>query len=136
MGTQYAGSLLALLGEGKVICTDRSRTNAGMASKFFEKLGVPDKIEFNLGEALDILNEYHGPFDMIFNDIDKTEYPQAFRKSLPKIRRGGLSVSDNVLWRGQVLDNNPDPSTQSIQEFNKLIHSSEELFSVIVPLRD
>jgi predicted O-methyltransferase YrrM len=79
-----------------------------------------------------------GKFDLIFNDVDKHQYPDALRAALPKLKRGGLFVTDNTLWSGKVANQAPsdDKYTRGVQEFNRLVYSSKELFPVLIPLRD
>ena len=73
---------------------------------------------------------------MIFNDVDKHQYPAAFRKALPRIRKGGLFITDNVLWSGKVARDDDDPDTNGVREFNRLIYSWPSLYSSILPIRD
>ena len=69
--------------------------------------------------------------------MDKEDYPRAFRLAVPKLRKGGLFVADNVLWSGKVTQENPvDASTKAIQEFNRLLYRSADLFTTILPIRD
>ena len=76
-------------------------------------------------------------FDIIFNDVDKEDYPRVFKLAVPRLRKGGLFVTDNVLWSGKVAQTNPtDPQTKAIQEFNRLLYRSPDLFTTILPIRD
>jgi caffeoyl-CoA O-methyltransferase len=83
-----------------------------------------------------MLEREPGPFDIILNDIDKHEYPEAFKKALPKLRKGGLLITDNTLWYGKVVMGDKERSTLGILEFNRLAYRSTEVFSTLVPLRD
>ena len=124
--------------EGKVVYTDGDPKNADQARRNFERAGVAERIQIRTGEALEILSE-HKPesLDIIFNDVDKEDYPRVFRLAVPRLKPGGLFVSDNVLWHGRVAEKQPElASTRAIQEFNRMLYSSRELFSVIIPLRD
>jgi caffeoyl-CoA O-methyltransferase len=122
---------------GRVIYTDGDRKNADEARGYFERAGVADRIAVKVGDALEILSEQKQEFDVIFCDLDKEDYPRAFRLALPRLRKGGLLVADNVLWSGKVAQNNPtEASTKAIQEFNRLLYSSPDLFPVILPIRD
>ena len=122
---------------GRVFYTDGNRKNAEEARGYFERAGVLDRIDIMTGDALEILSEQNGEFDIIFNDIDKEDYPRAFRLALPRLRKGGLFVTDNVLWSGKVAQQNPgEASTKAILEFNKLLYGSPELFTTILPIRD
>jgi caffeoyl-CoA O-methyltransferase len=122
---------------GLVIYTDGDRKNADEARGYFERAGVTGQIAIKVGDALEILSEQKQEFDIIFCDVDKEDYPRAFRVALPKLRAGGLFVADNVLWSGKVANNNPpDASTKAIQEFNRLLYASPDLFTTILPIRD
>jgi caffeoyl-CoA O-methyltransferase len=126
------------LGEGgRVFYTDGDRKNADEARGYFERAGVAARITIRTGDALEILSEQNGEFDIIFNDIDKEDYPRAFRLAIPRLRKGGLFVTDNVLWSGRVAEKNPtEASTKAILEFNRLLYGSSELFPTILPIRD
>jgi caffeoyl-CoA O-methyltransferase len=122
---------------GRVIYTDGDRKNADEARGYFERAGTADRITIRVGDALELLSEERQLFDIIFCDVDKEDYPRAFRVALPKLRKGGLFVADNVLWSGKVTQNNPtEASTKAIQEFNRLLYGSSELFTTILPIRD
>ena len=122
--------------DGTVFCTENSPDNAEHAQVYFHRAKIANKITFRVGDALKLLDETDGQFDIIFNDIDKHQYPKAFRKAVPRLRKGGLLISDNVLWSGKILDKRPDSDTAGILTYNRLIYSSKELFTTIVPLRD
>src|SRR5436189_2290978 len=126
------------IGEGgRVIYTDGDRKNADEARGYFERAGVADRISVHVGDALELLSEQKQQFDIIFCDLDKEDYPRALRLALPKLRKGGLLVADNVLWSGRVAEKNPtEASTQAILEFNRLLYSSPDLFTSILPIRD
>ncbi len=122
---------------GGVIYTDGNRKNADEARGYFERAGVAGQIAIKVGDALEILSEQKQEFDIIFCDVDKEDYPRAFRVALLKLRAGGLFVADNVLWSGKVAKKNPpDASTKAIQEFNRLLYGSPDLFTTILPIRD
>jgi predicted O-methyltransferase YrrM len=122
---------------GRVIYTDGDPRNADEARRNFDKAGVTERVEVRVGDALEILSEEKpASFDVIFNDVDKEDYPKVFRLAVPRLKKGGLFVSDNVLWSGRVAQPNPEASTQAILEFNKLLYGSRELFTTILPLRD
>lgn len=119
-----------------VYYTDSDPAMARQAEQFFERAGVRDRIRILRGDALDLLDQTPGAFDVIFNDVDKHAYPQVFHKAVPRVRKGGLFLTDNVLWRGLVTQPPEDASTRGVIEFNRLIYSSPELFSSILPVRD
>ena len=121
---------------GRVVFTDGDRTRAEKARRYFDRAGVSRRITVHVGDALEILSEQKEPYDIIFNDVDKTDYPRVFRLALPRLKRNGLFISDNVLWSGKLGQSNPDAETKAILEFNKLIYESKELFTTILPIRD
>jgi len=122
---------------GRVFYTDGDRKNADEARGYFQRAGVADRISVHVGDALELLSEQKQQFDIIFCDLDKEDYPRALRLALPKLRKGGLFVADNVLWSGKVAQKNADEaSTKAIQELNRLLYTSGELFTTILPIRD
>ena len=124
---------------GRVIYTDGDPKNAERARRYFERAGVAGRITIQVGDALELLSEQKQPFDIIFNDVDKHDYPRVFRLAVPKLRTGGLFVTDNVLWSGRVAQPSPtekEEETRAILEFNRLLYSSPDLFTTILPIRD
>jgi caffeoyl-CoA O-methyltransferase len=122
---------------GRVYYTDSDRKNADKARRYFERAGVADRITIKVGDALEMLSEEKQPFDIIFNDVDKQDYPRVFRLAVPRLKKGGLFVTDNVLWSGRVAtENQPAESTKAIREFNRMLYNSPELFTTILPIRD
>jgi caffeoyl-CoA O-methyltransferase len=140
MGSAIGYSTLWLaraVGErGEVFYTDGNPKNAKEAERYFKRAGVLKRIHVMVGNALDLIQQVEGDFDIIFNDVDKHWYPEVFNLAVPRIRKGGLFITDNVLWNGRVTRPKPDESTRKIQEFNRLIYSSKKLFSTILPIRD
>ena len=123
--------------DGRVFYTDGDRKNAQQAQAYFERAGVADRITVHIGDALELLSEQKQEFDIIFNDVDKEDYPRVFRLAIPRLRKGGLFVTDNVLWSGKVADKkNTEPTTKAILEFNRLLYGSADLFTTILPIRD
>jgi caffeoyl-CoA O-methyltransferase len=122
---------------GRLIYTDGDRKNADEARGYFDRAGIAQRITIKVGDALELLSEQTQDFDIIFCDVDKEDYPRAFRAALSRLRKGGLFVADNVLWSGKVAQKTPpDASTKAILEFNRLLYSSPELFTTMLPIRD
>lgn len=126
----------AIGGNGKVYYTDGSEKNSEEARGYFERAGVADRIEMLTGDSRDLIDQIEGEFDLIFNDVDKYQYPEAFRKAVPRVRRGGLLITDNTLWYGKVAREDSDRDTEGVREFNRLAYSSKELLTTILPIRD
>ncbi len=125
---------------GRVYYTDGDSKNANEAYRYFERAGVADRVEIKVGDALELLSEQNlEPFDIIFNDVDKEDYPKVFRLAVPRLMKGGLFISDNVLWSGRVAtgaNQDMEDSTRAIVEFNRLLYGTPELYTTILPLRD
>jgi predicted O-methyltransferase YrrM len=123
---------------GRVYYADGDPQKAKRALAYFKRAGVAGRITIQVGDALTMLRRTPGQFDLIFNDVDKHGYPDVFRAAVPRLRRGGLLIADNVLWSGRVARKaaRSDANTRGIQEFNRLLFASRELEPVIVPLRD
>lgn len=122
---------------GQVIYTDGDPKNADEARGYFQKAGVEKQIRVEVGDALELLSEQKQEFDIIFNDVDKEDYPRVLHMVSSRLRRGGLFITDNVLWSGHVAEKNPkEAATRAIQEFNKQLYSMPEFFTTILPLRD
>ena len=140
LGSGYGYSALwfskGIQPNGKIICTDGSKENAQMAKMFFQQAGISSRIDYRIGNALSLLNQEPGPFDIILNDIDKHEYPEAFTKAIPKLRKGGLLITDNIFWHGRVVRGDQEPSTLGILKFTQLAYQSSEVYTTIIPLRD
>lgn len=127
-------------GEGaNIVYTDGDRKNAAEAGGYFERAGVAEQIEIQVGDALELLSERKpGEFDLIFNDVDKEDYPRVLRLAIPRLRSGGLFVTDNVLWSGRVTlpGEEQDETTRAIVEFNRELFASQKMFATMIPLRD
>jgi caffeoyl-CoA O-methyltransferase len=121
---------------GRVIYTDGDPKRAEQARRYFDRAGVRERITLRVGDALEFLSEEKELYDIIFCDVDKTDYPRAFRLALPRLKSGGLLIADNVLWSGKLSQPNPDAETQAILEFNRLTYESKDLFTTILPIRD
>ena len=123
---------------GKVFYTDGDPANARRAEDYLGRAGILDRVQVLVGDALDQLDSTVGEFDVVFNDVSKTQYPEVFRRAVPRVRAGGLFITDNVLWSGRVASKprRKDAETRAIQSFNRLIYRSPDLFTTIIPLRD
>jgi caffeoyl-CoA O-methyltransferase len=122
--------------KGRVTYTDGDRKNAERARGYFAQAGVENRIAIHTGDALEFLSEQKQEFDIIFNDVDKEDYPRVLRLVAPRLRKGGLFVTDNVLWSGRVAEKNPDTETKAILEFNRNLYDSKDYYTTIIPLRD
>lgn len=122
---------------GEVFYSDGDKKKAEEARGYFESAGVADRIRIQVGDALELLSEQKQEFDIIFNDVDKEDYPRVLHLVSSRLRKGGLFIADNVLWSGRVTQEEPkEASTRAIQEFNKRLYAMEEFFTTVVPIRD
>ncbi|MGZ4874126.1 MAG: O-methyltransferase [Candidatus Angelobacter sp.] len=126
------------IGEGgEVFYTDGDPKKAEEASGYFRRAGVAERIHIGVGDALELLAARQREFDIIFNDVDKEFYPRVLDLVPNHLRRGGLFITDNVLWSGRVTQADPqDEATRAIQEFNQRLYAMKEFFTTILPLRD
>jgi caffeoyl-CoA O-methyltransferase len=123
--------------KGRVIYTDGDPRNAERARGYFARAGVSSRVTLHTGDALEVLSEQKQQFDIIFNDVDKEDYPRVLRLVAPRLRKGGLFITDNVLWSGRVAEKNPKTAqTKAILEFNRQLYSSQDFFTTILPIRD
>lgn len=100
-------------------------------------LGLGDLVHFHVGEAVEALRSAAGPFDVIFNDIDKAGYPAALPVIHERLRPGGLLLTDNLLWSGRPLDPaDQTPDTTGVREFTRMVMTSADWDASIVPIRD
>jgi predicted O-methyltransferase YrrM len=112
-------------------------TLSARAKENLGRLGVADVVAFSVGEAVATLRQTSGPFDLIFNDIDKEGYPASLPVIADKLRPGGLLITDNLLWSGRVLDGaDRSGDTEGIRELTRLVHADRRWIPAIVPLRD
>lgn len=123
--------------KGRVVYTDGDPRNAERARAYFARAHVSDRIKIHTGDALEVLSEQKQQYDIIFNDVDKEDYPRVLRLIPARLRKGGLFITDNVLWSGRVAEKNPkDPRTKAILEFNRLLYSSGDFYTTMLPIRD
>lgn len=123
--------------DGEVFYTDSDPQNADEASGYFRRAGVAERIHVGIGDALEQLALRQREFDVIFNDVDKEYYPRVLDLVPNHLRRGGLFITDNVLWSGRVTQaDSQEPATRAIQEFNQRLYAMKDFFTTILPLRD
>ena len=129
---------LALPEDGKLIALDKNEETNKVALNFFKKAKQDHKITTIIKPALESLDELKNQkFDMIFIDADKMNYKEYYEKSLKLIKKNGLIIIDNVLWHGEVVDeDNDDKFTINIREFNKYVSNDKRVEQIIVPLGD
>jgi caffeoyl-CoA O-methyltransferase len=124
--------------KAKVFYTDGDPNNARRAQEYFRRAGIAKRVHVQVGDAMGLLKKTPGKFDFIFNDVNKHQYPAALRAALPKLRRGGLFITDNSLWSGKAARPaaQGDEDTRGVQELNRSVYAAKGLFPVLLPLRD
>jgi predicted O-methyltransferase YrrM len=127
--------------EGEVHCTDGDPANQGKARAYLERVGAWDVISWHVGDAVTNLAAVDGEFDVVYNDIDKDGYPEAWRAARERVRVGGLYLCDNVIWSGRpfgmhVTTEDDRITGEAVAEHNRLIADDERYVSSIVPTRD
>jgi predicted O-methyltransferase YrrM len=126
---------------GEVHMTEGDASNQEKALDYLGRAGLADRVHSNVGNALDIIDELSGEFDVIFCDIDKGDYPTAWAKARERIRVGGLYLCDNVLWSGRVAEEKPTDDvrpgwTEAINEHNQAIVADPRFTQSVIPTRD
>ena len=129
---------LALPDDGKLIALDKDKETNKIAVNFFKKANLNNKIQTIVKPALDSLDELkNSKFDMVFIDADKMNYKEYYERSLKLLDKGGLIIVDNVLWHGEVADeDNLDKYTINIRDFNTYVANDKRVEQIIVPLGD
>jgi caffeoyl-CoA O-methyltransferase len=121
---------------GEITLIDSSPENRDRAEEYFRRGGLTTRFKFKVGDALEVVKGIDQSFDIVFNDIDKETYPETIDIVAARLHRGGLFITDNLLWSGRVCGNDPDEATQGVIEFTRRLYADPRFFTTIVPLRD
>jgi caffeoyl-CoA O-methyltransferase len=121
---------------GKIITLDINEELESMVRQNFQDAGMEDRVDYRVGDAMQIIPGLTEVFDLVFIDADKENYSHYFDLVFDKIRPGGFILADNVLWSGKVLDEKPDKDTRAIKAFNKKIQDDSRVENVLLPIRD
>jgi caffeoyl-CoA O-methyltransferase len=127
--------------KGEVHLTDGDPENERKAWDYLSRAGLDEALTFHVGDAVESLQNEPGEFDIVYCDIDKHGYPDAWRAARDRIRPGGLYICDNTLWSGRILGlpdvEDPRPEwTEAIKEMNAAVASDPEYLATILPIRD
>ena len=138
--TGYSALCLAegLQKEGILHTIDKNEELFDIQKKYFDKSAYKNQIKQHLGNALDIIPTLNQKFDLVFIDADKPNYSNYFHAIIDKMNKGGIILSDNVLWSGKVVEplNDKDISTLEIIKYNKLLKEDIRIETVLLPIRD
>jgi caffeoyl-CoA O-methyltransferase len=125
--------------DGELHLTDGDPANEAKAMDYLGRAGLAGPVQFHVGDAVTSLEATGGQFDVVYCDIDKDGYPQAWRAARDRIRTGGLFICDNTLWSGRVTGEVQDPRpnlTEAIKEMNVAAASDPDYLTTILPIRD
>lgn len=137
--TGYSAICMALgMSENSKLTTlDVNEDIAHLPRKYFDKLGLQNRIDFKIMKGLDYIEMIENEsLDLVFIDADKSNYPHYARILKSKIRKGGFILIDNILWHGDVLNEKPDNRTKAILETTKIMFEDTDFDCSILPLRD
>ncbi|MFA9444225.1 O-methyltransferase [Egicoccus sp. AB-alg6-2] len=127
---------------GEVVCTDGDPDNAALAEGYLRRAGLWERIDYRVGDALTSFAQLEGEFDVVYCDIDKDGYPDAWEAARDRVRVGGLFVCDNTLWGGRVAgigtgtSAGRDAVTPAIVAMTRAVADDERYLNSLVPLRD
>jgi predicted O-methyltransferase YrrM len=123
---------------GRVVHTDTDAKLSTEAKSWLDKAGLGPRVQYEVGDACEIIKKYPGPFDVVFIDVDKHAYPHALELARSRVRVGGYIICDNALWSGNVLQppSKQDADTRGVVRYNKDAFGAADLLTTIVPLRD
>lgn len=138
--TGYSAICMAegMLDDGKLITIDINEELEVMVRDYFEKAGLTQKVDYRIGNAMELIPEIDETFDLVFIDADKKNYTNYFNLVFEKVRPGGFIIGDNVLWSGKVVqaENKTDKDTQAILDFNRFVQEDDRVENVLFPVRD
>lgn len=127
--------LRAVGAEGTVMLTEGSADRAREAEEFLTRGGFAGRFRIEVGDGLEIAKALTGPFDVVFCDIDKHDYPRALPLARTLLRPGGLFITDNMLWDGKVLAPD-DRQTRGVLELTRELYAASDFVTCLVPIRD
>jgi caffeoyl-CoA O-methyltransferase len=151
LGSGYGYSTAWFAKAVRETCAEQGRSDGGgivhhtvweeelseRARRHLVKLGSADLVQFHVSEAVEALKKTDGPFDIIFNDIDKEAYPESLPFIKEKLRSGGLLIIDNMLWHGRIFDpKDTSLATQGVHEFTRKITTDPDWIVSLAPMRD
>lgn len=136
--TGYSAICLAsgLKENGLLHTIDINEELEDMVRSYFNKANLTHKIQYHVGNALNIIPTLNETFDLVFIDADKENYSAYFDLVIDKVRKGGFILADNVLWSGKVLQEKKDKDTLAIHLFNEKVKNDSRVEQVLLPVRD
>ena len=135
----YSALCLAkgLTQEGKLHTLEIRKEDASISQNYFSKSLYNEQIILHVGNALEVIPTLHEDWDLIFIDADKVNYINYYELTLPLLRKGGFILADNVLFHGEVLEDNiAGKSAKAIHAFNEHLEKDNRIQHVLVTVRD
>jgi caffeoyl-CoA O-methyltransferase len=123
---------------GEVVHPDLDSARSAAARDYLSRAGLADRVRFEVGDALELLSREASPLDIVFIDVEKADYPAALELARPRVRAGGLILTDNALWYGRVTaePSEHDAATRGVAAYHRAAAAAPELFTTVLPLRD
>lgn len=122
---------------GTIVMTDASEENRDRAMEYFKQGRLKSKFDYRLGDAIGTAKKLKGKFDIVLNDIDKHEYPATIDLAHKLLPKGGVFVTDNIIWSGRVFDSSVQTkATKGIRTFTRRMYADKRFFSTVLPVRD
>ena len=138
--TGYSAICIAegISNEATIDTIDKNEELEDIQNRYFKKSGFRDQIKQHIGNALEIIPTFDKKFDLVFIDADKSNYCNYFNLVIGKMKKGGIILSDNVLWSGKVVEklDKKDIDTKALLEYNRLLNSDPRVETVLLPIRD
>ena len=138
--TGYSAICIAegISNEATIDTIDKNEELEDIQNKYFKKSGFRDQIKQHIGNALEIIPTLDKKFDLVFIDADKSNYCNYFNLVIGKMKKGGIILSDNVLWSGKVVEklDKKDIDTKALLKYNSLLNSDPRVETVLLPIRD
>ncbi|MFL5730153.1 MAG: O-methyltransferase [Cytophagaceae bacterium] len=123
---------------GKLYTIDVNEELETMVRKYFKEAGLEKRIDYIIGNALEVIPGLNKDFDLVFIDADKENYLKYYHLVFDKLKKGGYIIADNVLWSGKVADESSkiDKDTRALMDFNDFVHQDNRVENMLLPLRD
>jgi len=138
--TGYSALCLSegLTENGKLITIDINAELEKMVRGYFAEAGIADRINYIIGNAINIIPTLHEKFDLVFIDADKENYSAYYDLVFDDVNPGGFIIADNVLWSGKILmdETKMDKDTKAVHAFNNKVHADKRVEHVLFPVRD
>lgn len=137
--TGYSAICLAegLAEGGKLTTIDKNEELEHKVRGYFHEAGISDKVDYIIGNAIEVIPTLSEPFDLVFIDADKESYRYYYDHIIDNVKKGGYIIVDNVLWSGKVIDpDKQDKPTRAIKDFNTFVKEDQRVERIMLPIRD